>query len=323
MLRYILKRLGQFIPVFFGLTLLLFLVANFLPGVDPVQMKVGERAITPQLRAEITKAYGLDKPWYVQYLSYMKNLAKGDLGQSISTGRPVKEILIQKYPYTIKLSLVAIAIEIVVGIGAGILSAVKQRSFLDVITTLFTSISVSLPVFWLGLILQIVCGIWLKKQTGGAFYLPISGAEGPLPTWMYYILPGIVLACVSTGYAARIMRGQLIEIKNADYVRTARAKGLSRSKVLWGHEMKNALIPVVTFIGLDLGTMMAGAILTETVFNWPGIGNAIAHAVFAKDFAVVIGGTTVILIMVMLINLFVDLLYAFLDPRIRLTGAGD
>ncbi|MDR1775577.1 MAG: ABC transporter permease [Actinomycetes bacterium] len=320
---YILKRIGQFIPVFFGVTLILFLVANFLPGVDPVQMKVGEKAVTPQLRAEITKAYGLDKPWYIQYVNYLKNLAHGDLGNSLKTGRPVKDILLEKYPYTLKLSLCAIAIEAVVGIGAGVISAVKQRSFADIITTLLTSISVSLPVFWLGLILQIVFGIWLKNVTGGAFYLPISGASGPLPTWMYYIMPSIVLACVSTGYTARIMRSQLIEVRSADYVRTAKAKGLSGRRVLWGHEMKNALIPVLTFIGIDFGVMLAGAILTETVFNWPGVGNAIATAIFSRDFAVVTGGTTVILIMVMVISLLVDIGYALLDPRIRLSGTGE
>jgi ABC-type dipeptide/oligopeptide/nickel transport system permease component len=211
----------------------------------------------------------------------------------------------------------------VVGIGAGVISAVKQRSFIDIITTLLTSISVSLPVFWLGLILQIIFGIWMKNVTGGMFYLPISGASGVLPTWMYYILPGIVLACVSTGYTARIMRSQLIEVRGADYVRTARAKGLSARRVLWGHEMKNALIPVVTFIGLDFGMMLAGAILTETVFNWPGVGNAITNAIFSRDFAVVTGGTTVILIMVMLISVVVDIAYAFLDPRIRLGKASE
>jgi ABC-type dipeptide/oligopeptide/nickel transport system permease component len=323
MFAYILKRLGQFIPVFIGVTLILFLVANFLPGVDPVQMKVGEKHITPELRAQITKAYGLDKPWYVQYANYMINLTKGDLGNSIKTGRPVKDILLEKYPYTLKLSLVAIAIEAVVGIGAGIVSAIKQRSFLDIFSTLMTSISVSIPVFWLGLILQIVFGIWLKNATGGAFYLPISGAKGIFPNWVYYIMPSIVLACVSTGYTARIMRSQLIEVRSADYVRTAKAKGLSGSRILWGHEMKNALIPVLTFIGIDFGGMLAGAILTETVFNWPGIGNAITTAVMGKDFAVVTGGTTVILIMVMIISLLVDIGYAALDPRIRLGKAAD
>lgn len=321
MAQYIFRRVLQFIPVFFGVTLILFLVANFMPGADPVQLKVGEKKVSPALRAQIEKQYGLDRPWYEQYGTYLVKLSKGDLGKSISTGRPVKDILIEKYPYTIKLALVAIFVEILIGILAGIVSAVKQRSFWDVLVTLTTSISVSLPVFWLGLLLQYFFGIWMKDATGGAFYLPISGAEGILPTWMYYILPSITLASVSTAYAARIMRSQLIEVQGQDYVRTAKAKGLSGRQVLVNHEMKNALIPVVTFIGLDFGAMFAGAVLTETVFNWPGVGFTISRAIFARDFAVVTGGTTVILLAVMIVNLLVDISYAFLDPRIRYGGS--
>lgn len=321
MFKYILKRVVQFIPVFFGVTLILFLVSNYMPGSDPVQMKVGEKKVDPVLRKAIEAQYGLDKPWYVQYANYLVKLSKGDLGVSIQSGRPVRDILIEKYPYTIRLALVAILIEIIVGIFAGIISAVKQRSFWDILVTLTTSISVSLPVFWLGLMLQFFFGIYLKNATNGAFYLPISGAQGVMPTWTYYILPGVTLASVSTAYAARIMRTQLIEVHGMDFVRTAHAKGLSNNRVLWGHEMKNALIPVVTFIGLDFGAMFAGAVLTETVFNWPGVGHTISRAIFARDFQVVIGGVTVILFAVMLINLIVDISYAFLDPRIRFGGS--
>jgi len=321
MLKYIGKRLLQFIPVFFGVTLILFLISNYMPGVDPVQMKMGEKHVSPELRAAIEKQYGLDQPWYIQYGNYLVKLTRGDLGRSVLTGRPVKDILLEKYPYTLKLSLVAIGIEVVLGIGAGIISAVKQRSFWDVLVTLVTSISVSLPAFWLGLILQYTFGIWLKSATGGAFFLPISGASGAQPTWMYYLLPALTLACVSTAYTARIMRSQLLEVQSMDFVRTAKAKGLSGTRVLWGHEMKNALIPVVTYIGIDFGTMLAGAIFTETVFNWPGIGFTLSRAIFQRDFQIIIGCTTVILILVMLVNLLVDISYALLDPRIRLSGA--
>ena len=321
MLKYIIKRVIQFIPVFFGVTLILFLIANYMPGSDPVQMKVGEKKVTPELRKQIEHEYGFDRPWYVQYGDYLYKLTKGDLGTSVATGRPVSQMLADTYPYTIKLALVAILIEIIFGITAGVISAVKQRSFWDILVTLLTSISVSLPVFWLGLLLQYFLGIWLKDKTGGAFYLPISGAEGPLPSWQYYILPSLTLAAVSMAYAARIMRSQLMEVMSMDYVRTARAKGLSARQILMSHEMKNALIPVVTFIGMDFGAMFAGAVLTETVFNWPGVGFTIYRAISARDFAVVIGGVTVILFAVMLINLIVDISYAFLDPRIRFTGS--
>lgn len=333
--QYILKRILQFIPVFFGVTLALFLISNFMPGADPIQMRFGERTPPPEVKAQLIEQYGLDQPWYVQYGKYLADLSPVkvqdgrlaytgvDLGTSIFTGREVTQILGETYPYTIRLALVAILIEIVVGIGAGIVSAVKQYSFWDVFVTLFTSILVSLPVFWLGLVLQYVFGIWLKDVTGGAFYLPISGASGIFPEWAYLILPGITLASVSTAYAARIMRSQLLEVMGQDYIRTARAKGLSERQVLWGHSLKNALIPVVTFIGLDLGAMFAGAVLTETVFNWPGVGFTIARAIFQRDFPIVFGGVTVMLFAVMIINLIVDISYAFLDPRIRYGGSSE
>jgi len=337
MLQYITKRLVQFIPVFFGVTLALFLIANFMPGADPIQMRFGERTPPPEIKEQLIKQYGLDQPWYDQYINYLAALSPikkvdgewqwtgPDLGTSIYTGRPVSTIFAETYPYTIRLALAAIIIEIIIGISAGIISATKQYSFADVSVTLSTSILVSLPVFWLGLMLQYVFGIWLKNVTGGAFYLPISGASSPnFPDAAHLILPAITLASVSTAYAARIMRSQLLEVNGQDYIRTARAKGLSNRGVLWRHSMKNALIPVVTFIGLDLGAMLAGAVLTETVFNWPGVGFTLARAVFQRDFPVVFGGVTVMLFAVMIINLLVDLSYAFIDPRIRYGGgAGD
>ncbi len=335
MLQYITKRVFQFIPVFFGVTLALFLISTFMPGADPIQMRFGERTPPPEIRAQLIEQYGLDQPWYVQYAKYLQALSPikrvdgeiewtgPDLGTSIYTGRPVTDILADTYPYTIRLAFAAIIIEIIVGIGAGIISALKQYSFGDVFVTLSTSILVSLPVFWLGLMLQYFFGIWLKDATNGAFYLPISGASGIFPDGAYLILPAITLASVSTAYAARIMRSQLLEVTSQDYIRTARAKGLSERGVLWHHSMKNALIPVVTFIGLDLGAMLAGAVLTETVFNWPGVGFTIARSIFQRDFPVVFGGVTVMLFAVMIINLLVDVSYAFLDPRIRYGGTVD
>jgi ABC-type dipeptide/oligopeptide/nickel transport system permease component len=338
MFQYIVKRILQFIPVFFGVTLILFLIANYLPGADAVQMRVGEKAMDPKLKAKIIHDLGLDRPWYVQYGDYLAHLSpvhvtkagvtvgSPDLGISIYTGRPVSDVLGEAYPYTVELSLAAIALEILVGIGAGIVSAVKQYSIWDILVTLGTSILVSVPVFWLGLMLQYVFGIWLKNATGGAFYLPpvydgSPGADfGPLA---YLVLPAITLASVSTAYAARIMRSQLLEVNGQDYIRTAHAKGLSNSQVLWKHAIKNALIPVVTFIGLDFGAMLAGAILTETVFNWPGVGWTIYHAIVGRDFPIVFGGVTVILFVVMIVNLVVDVSYAFLDPRIRFGGTGE
>ena len=321
MLQYIARRLIQFIPVFFGVTLLLFFITTVLPG-DPVRLRTGERAMSPQLYQELRHAYGYDKPWYKQYVDYLKDLAHGDLGTSIRTGREVTDIFKETFPNTVRLALAAILIEIVVGVGAGIISALKQYSFWDVFVTLSTSILVALPVFWLGLLLQYFFGIALKEWTNGRFYLPISGVSGGgFPDWAHLILPAITLAAVSTAYAARIMRSQLLEVKGQDYVRTAFAKGLSGRRVLWGHQMKNALIPVVTYIGLDLAAMLSGAILTETVFNWPGIGFTIYRAIGNRDYPVVFGGVTLVLFVVLFVNLAVDISYAFLDPRIRYTPA--
>lgn len=334
MLQYIGKRLIQFVPVFFGVTLALFLIATYMPGADPIQMRFGERTPPPQIKAQLIKQYGLDQPWYVQYAKYLQALSpvkrvegrlvltEPDLGTSIYTGREVTTIFRETYPNTVRLAFAAIIIEIIVGIGAGIVSAVKQYSFWDVAVTLSTSVFVSLPVFWLGMMLQYAFGIWLKRVTGEAFYLPISGlSSSEFGSFPHLILPAITLASVSTAYAARIMRSQLLEVANQDYVRTARAKGLSQRRVLWDHELKNALIPVVTFIGLDLGVMLAGAVLTETVFNWPGVGFTLARSIFQRDFPVVFGGVTILLFAVMVINLVVDISYAFLDPRIRYGGS--
>ena len=322
MLQYIVRRLVQFIPVFFGVTLLLFFITTILPG-DPVAIRAGEKPLPPKVYEELRRAYGLDKPWYVQYVDYLKQLSQGDLGTSIYTGRQVSTIFKETFPNTVRLALAAIVIEIIVGVGAGIISALKQYSFWDVFVTLTTSILVALPVFWLGLLLQYFFGILMKDWTGGNFYLPISGAHGSeFADWVYLILPAITLASVSTAYSARIMRSQLLEVSGQDYVRTAFAKGLTSRRVLWGHEMKNALIPVVTFIGLDLAAMLSGAILTETVFNWPGIGYTIYRAIGARDYPVVFGGVTLVLFVVLLVNLAVDVSYAFLDPRIRYGSEG-
>jgi ABC-type dipeptide/oligopeptide/nickel transport system permease component len=226
----------------------------------------------------------------------------------------VTAIFADKYPNTIKLAVVAIVMEVSIGVGAGIISAVKQYSFWDVLVTLSTSILVSMPVFWLGMLFQIFFGIKFKEW--GLPFLPISGMGNP-PDLIHMVLPGVTLASVSTAYAARIMRSQMLEVMNQDYIRTALAKGLSWPTVVRRHALKNALIPVVTFMGIDLGAMLGGAILTETVFNWPGVGLEIFLAIGQRDWPVVMGGVVVVVIAVMFVNLLVDVSYAFLDPRIR------
>lgn len=336
--KYILKRVLQFIPVFIGVTIILFAMKTIVPG-DPISMITGGRSVPEQTRLQLevenNMIYGdengrpiydengdtIPVPIWEQYIRYMDDLLHGDLGTSYQKKRPVTDIFAEKYPYTIKLAVCAICLEAVMGIGAGLVSAIKRYSFWDILVTLITSVLVAVPAFWLGMILQLIFGIWLKDLTGGAISLPISGAGGPnsqYMDWVHYILPAFTLAAVSTAYTARIMRSQLLDVMNQDYIRTAKAKGLSGRAVILHHALKNALIPVVTYIGIDFGAMMAGAILTETVFNWPGVGSEIYRAISSRDWPLVMGGVTIIIVLVMVINLLVDISYAFLDPRIRL-----
>ncbi|MFR3451563.1 MAG: ABC transporter permease [Collinsella sp.] len=294
MLRYILKRILQFIPVFLGVTLILFIMQNVVPG-DPIKLIAGEKKMDPQTEMNIRAAHGLivtdengnivfdedgntiETPMVDRYFNYLGNLLQGDLGTSYQKGRAVKDMIFEAYPHTVQIALVAIVIEAFVGIGAGIISAIKRYSFWDILVTLTTSVLVAMPAFWLGLLLQLIFGIWLKECYGWRrrpVRLRRARSVPAVPRdWTHYILPAVTLAAVSTAYTARIMRSQLVEVMNQDYIRTAKAKGLSKRSIIFHHALKNALIPVVTYIGMDFGAMLAGAILTETVFNWPGIGS--------------------------------------------------
>jgi len=323
MLKYVFRRILQMIPVFLGVTLLLFLLRapGVIPG-DPIQLIVGEKELSPALRAQIEEKNHLNEPLHMQYYYYVSGLVQGDLGESYQKGRQVTDILTDKFPNTFRLAVAAILVEIIIGLLAGIISAVKQYSFWDVLVTLTTSILVSVPVFWLGMLLQMFFGIKLKQWTGETIFLPMTGMGDP-PDILHLILPAITLASVSTAYVARIMRSQMLEAMGQDYIRTAMAKGLTERAVVFKHALKNAMIPVVTFVGIDLGALMGGAILTESVFSWPGMGREVYLAVLQRDWPVVMGGVIVIVIIVMVVNLLVDISYAALDPRIRYGGAAE
>jgi len=274
---------------------------------DPAQL-ILQKGATEQALANLRAKMGIDKPVYVQYWRYVKQLAKGDLGQSYRYRRSVNSILAEHYPNSVKLALAAIFIEIVIGIFAGIISAVKKYTFWDTLVTVSTTLAVCVPVFWLGMMMQVIFGLQLGV-------LPMSGmGDGSI---RYYILPALTLASVSTAYVARMTRSSMLEVISNDYITTAYAKGLSFRAVIGKHALKNALIPVVTLIGLDLGALMGGAILTETIFSWPGIGRVIYLAVLQRDAPVVIGGTLILVLVFVFINLIVDIVYAILDPRIR------
>ena len=306
MLYFIFKRILQLLPVIIGITLILFILMYVLPE-DPARL-ILQKGASPEALANLRAKLGIDKPLYVQYWRYIKNLFSGDLGMSYRYNRSVNSIMAEHYLYSIKLAIAAIIIEIIIGILAGIVSAVKKFSFWDVLVTISTTIAVCIPVYWLGMILQVVFGLQLH-------WLPMSGyGDGSI---QYYVLPSIALASVSTAFIARMTRSTLLEAMENDYIITAYAKGLSQFKVIGKHAMKNALIPVVTLIGLDLGGLMGGAILTETVFNWPGVGRTIYLAILQRDAPVVIGGTIILVGIFVVMNLIVDILYAWLDPRIR------
>jgi len=306
MLYFIIRRILQIIPVIIGVTLILFTLMYIIPE-DPAKL-ILEKGATPEALQNLREKMGIDKPVYVQYWRYIKKLAKGDLGTSYRYRRSVNGILADHYPNSIKLALAAIIIEIIIGIFAGIVSAVKKYSFWDMLVTVSTTIAVCVPVYWLGMMLQVSFGLKLGL-------LPMSGiGDGSI---RYYILPAITLASVSTAFVARMTRSTMLEVLSNDYITTAYAKGLSTNMVIGKHALKNALIPVVTLIGMDLGALMGGAILTETVFNWPGVGRTIYLAILQRDAPVVIGGTIILVMIFVVMNLIVDIIYALLDPRIR------
>ena len=303
--RYIARRLLLTVPVLIGASFLIFALVYALPG-DPIRALGGERPLSPAVVAQLREEFNLDDPLVIQYAKYVGDLLQGDLGTDFR-GREVSETITQRLPVTLRLTVVAIAIETVIGIIAGVLAGIRRNGFLDNLVLVSSTLIVSVPILVLAFIAQFVLGL----QFG---WFPIAGInEG----WLSYVLPGLVLAAGSLAYVARLTRTSIAENLRADYVRTARAKGLPNRTVIGRHTLRNSLIPVVTFIGADIGTLMGGAIVTETVFNLPGIGRAVFDSVQAQEGAVVVGIVTLMVFFFIFFNLVVDVLYAVLDPRIR------
>ncbi len=303
--RYVARRLLLTIPVLFGASFLIFAMVYALPG-DPIRALGGDRPLAPAVIAQLREQFNLNDPLGVQYLKYLGGLAQGDLGTDFR-GRPVLDTILLRLPVTVRLAVVAIAIEAVIGIVAGVLAGIRRNSFFDNLVLVSTTLVVSIPILVLAFIAQFAFGLKLAL-------FPISGIQ---QGWYSYLLPGFVLASGSLAYVARLTRTSVAENMRADYVRTARAKGLPQRTVVVRHTLRNSLIPVVTFIGADIGTLLGGAIVTESVFNLPGIGRAIFDAVRAQEGAVVVGIVTLMVFFFIFFNLVVDVLYAVLDPRIR------
>jgi len=304
--RYVLRRLLQMIPVFIGSTFLIYVLVYAVPG-DPLAGKCGDRPCPPAFVAKFNEEFNLNDNVFVQYFKYVGNLAQGNLGTNFS-GRPIANIIATSYPITVKLALVALAMEIVFGLAAGVLTGLGKKGFVDNLVLVSTLVLIALPVFVTGFILQLVLGI--KFQI-------FSATVSPSAPWGELILPGFVLASLSLAYATRISRTSIVENSRADYVRTAKAKGLPQRRVIGVHLLRNSLIPVITFFGTDLGALMGGAIVTEGIFNINGIGRETYRAIVTKEGATVTGLVVVLVLVYLVANLVVDLLYALLDPRIR------
>ena len=333
MLRFVLNRLGLLIPTFIGVSIIAFSFIRLLPG-DPILLLAGERGMTAErYQAELEK-YGFDKPIWQQYLNYLGDLLQGDFGTSFVTKKPVLTEFLTLFPATLELSIVAIMLAIVLGVPAGIFAAVKRGSFFDQSIMGVALIGYSMPIFWWGLLLIIffsgtlgwtpVSGrislIYFFPPVTGFMLIDslLSGQKGAfVSAASHLVLPVIVLATIPLAVIARQTRSAMLEVLGEDYVRTARAKGLPPRRVIGLHALRNALIPVITVIGLSVGTLLAGAILTETIFSWPGIGKWMVDSIFRRDYEVIQGGLVLIAGIVMIINLIVDLLYGLINPRIR------
>lgn len=303
--RYILRRALQLIPVFFGATFLIFAMVFMIPG-DPIRALSGERPLAETTQQALRDRYNLDDPFPVQYAKYIGNVFQGDLGETFR-GERVAEIIADKFPITLRLAVIAFVIEAVLGLIAGVLAGLRRGSFIDNLVLVSTIAVVSIPIFVLGFLAQIVFGLKLG-------WFPIAGIQ---QGWHSYVLPGFVLASVSLAYIARLTRTSLAENLRSDYVRTAVAKGLGPARVVGRHTLRNSLIPVITFLGVDLGFLMGGAIVTEGIFNIPGIGREAFLAVRAQNGPLVVGIVTLLVVVFMIANLVVDIIYAYLDPRIR------
>ncbi|MEC0180231.1 ABC transporter permease [Paenibacillus peoriae] len=329
---YFFKRLAVLIPVLLGMTLIVFSIIHAIPG-DPAETILGDKA-TEQSKQALREQLGLDKPWLQQYGTYLGELAHGDLGDSIRTRQPIAREMVPYLAATLELTVASMFFAVVVGMNAGIVSAWKRNSWFDYVSMVIALVGVSMPIFWLGLMEQWIFANklhWLpsigrmnsRDPVEAVTHLAIIDAiiggrmEQVWTVIKHLILPSIALGTIPMAVIARITRSSMLEVMDADYIRTARAKGLASFQVVYKHALKNAAIPVLTVIGLQTGSLLGGAVLTETIFAWPGIGRYIFEAISSRDYPVIQSGILIIAFLFVIINLIVDLLYAVLDRRIH------
>ncbi|HDR27867.1 ABC transporter permease subunit [Rhodovulum sp.] len=333
MIRYLLARLLTFLPTFLGVTLISFAFIRVLPG-DPIVVMAGERGLTEERYAELYRQFGFDQPLPVQFWNYLTGVLQGDLGTSYVTKRPVWDEFFALFPATLELSLCAIVFAVAIGLPAGVIAAVNRGKLFDRVLMSTALVGYSMPIFWWALLLIIVFSgnlgwtpvsgrmdlIYYFPQVTGFMLIDslLSGQDGAFGSAVrHLILPTIVLGTIPLAVIARQTRSAMLEVLSEDYIRTARAKGLSPLRVNGLHALRNAMIPVITVIGLSVGTLLAGAILTETIFSWPGIGKWMVDSIFRRDYPVVQGGLLLIASMVMVVNLTVDIVYSLINPKIR------
>lgn len=332
MITYIARRLLYLIPLLLAISILVFLMIRLIPG-DPAQIKLGEKGTEEDLE-RMRKELGLDKPLYIQYWMYLKRLLRGDLGRSIRTNNKVTNEIKTSFPATIELTVLSMIIASIIGIFLGVISAVKQYTWIDNLSMVGALVGISMPVFWIGMMLMLIfswklgwfpisgrINLEANLEIITQFYLIDSIITGNWvafkSTLSHLILPAITLATIPVAMIARMSRSTTLDVLNKDYVRTARAKGLKERVVIWKHVFKNSLIPVVTIIGLQFGSFLGGAVLTETVFARAGVGRLLINGITGRDFAVMQGAVLVIATFFILLNLIVDILYAYLNPKIR------
>ena len=301
---YIMKRILQVIPVIFFVTVITFSMIHLAPG-DPAIMRAGEDA-TPEQVESIREAMGLNLPVHQQYFNWISGLFRGDLGYSLQDGRPVFSTLVRRLPATIKLVIASFVVSIGIGIPVGIISAVKQNTLTDSVARVFALLGLSMPNFWIGLMLMLLLSFRLRL-------LPASGSG----TMLHLIMPAIALGLPAAGVITRLTRSSMLEILRQDYIRTARSKGLNNRSVIYKHALKNALLPVVTVIGIQLGSRLGGSVIVESVFAYPGIGRFAYLRLLARDYPMIMGNLLIFALLFIVINLFTDILYGFIEPRIR------
>jgi len=309
MIQYFLNRLLQTIPVLFGVIIITFVLMYIIPG-DPVVSMVGER-YNEETILRLREEMHLDDPLFIQFFRYVGNVVRGNFGNSFITGEPVVNLIMEKFPNTMMLAVGAMFFAVLIGLTAGILTSIRPGSFIDRGIMILALAGISAPVFWVGLILILVVGVMLR-------WLPPTGFGGI----EYLILPALTLGLRSAAYLARLTRATMLDVMNQDYIRTARSKKLSEWKVYLQHAFPNTLIPVITVIGTDFGSYLSGAVLTESIFGWPGIGRLALEAIMKRDFPVIQGTVLFMAIMFVLMNVLVDMLYGVVDPRIRLERSG-